>query len=182
MDDLLQRCLDGDGRAWDEFVDRYIRVIYAAVSRLAYNHLKNASSQMVDDLVQDVLVKLLRNDMKLLRNFDPSRAKLSTWLTIVARSTTLDFLRKKRIPKESLDDQLKFIPVENPPEPEPPKIDLPEGLLSSRQELVLTMLFDRDMEVQEVAEALDIEPQSVRSTKHKAIKKLREYYDRHGPP
>ena len=38
------------------------------------------------------------------------------------------------------------------------------------------MLYDRDMEVAEIAQALGVDPQTVRSTHHKAMLKLREHF------
>ena len=58
----------------------------------------------------------------------------------------------------------------------PEKLRLPDGLLSPRQKLVLTMLYDRDMEVADVATALGVDPQTVRSTHHKAMLKLRSHF------
>jgi RNA polymerase sigma-70 factor (ECF subfamily) len=58
----------------------------------------------------------------------------------------------------------------------PEKLRLPDGLLSPRQKLVLNMLYDRDMEVAEIAESLGIDPQTVRSTHHKAMLKLRTHF------
>ena len=56
------------------------------------------------------------------------------------------------------------------------KLKLPEALLSPRQREILSMLYDRDMEVAEIAAALDIDPQTVRSTHHKAMIKLRAHF------
>jgi RNA polymerase sigma-70 factor (ECF subfamily) len=56
------------------------------------------------------------------------------------------------------------------------KLKLPEALLSPRQREILTMLYDREMEVFEVAAALGIDPQSVRSAHHKAMIKLRGHF------
>jgi RNA polymerase sigma-70 factor (ECF subfamily) len=76
------------------------------------------------------------------------------------------------------------VPIEDVPEarfaidpPEPVrKLKLPEALLSPRQRQILTMLYDREMEVSEVAVALGIDPQTVRSAHHKAMIKLRAYF------
>ena len=56
------------------------------------------------------------------------------------------------------------------------KLKLPEALLSPRQREILTMLYDREMEVSEVALALGIDPQTVRSAHHKAMVKLRAHF------
>jgi DNA-directed RNA polymerase specialized sigma24 family protein len=76
------------------------------------------------------------------------------------------------------------VPIETVPEGrlaidpvEPvPKLKLPEALLSPRQREILTMLYDRDMEVSEVAFVLGIDPQTVRSAHHKAMIKLRAHF------
>jgi DNA-directed RNA polymerase specialized sigma24 family protein len=56
------------------------------------------------------------------------------------------------------------------------KLKLPEALLSPRQRQILTMLYDREMEVSEVAASLGIDPQTVRSAHHKAMVKLRAHF------
>src|SRR5439155_3175205 len=76
--------LAGDGAAWAGFVRRYGGLIVAAVRGIA---LLPAD---VEDLTQEVFVRLCKDNFRLLRSYDPARAALSTWLTIVARSTARD--------------------------------------------------------------------------------------------
>ena len=57
------------------------------------------------------------------------------------------------------------------------RLKLPEALLSPRQREILTMLYDREMEVAEVAKTLGIDPQTVRSAHHKAMVKLRAHFN-----
>ena len=106
-----------------------------------------------------------------------ARAALSTWLTIVARSTARDALRRRRaetVPIEAVPEaQLAVDPVEPVR-----KLKLPEALLSPRQREILGMLYDREMEVAEIARALGIDPQTVRSAHHKAMVKLRAHFRR----
>ena len=52
--------------------------------------------------------------------------------------------------------------------------DLPWHLLTARQRLVLRMLFDQRMTVCRAAALLGVDEQTVRSTKHKALSRLRE--------
>jgi len=129
----------------------------------------------VEDLTQEVFVRLCKDDFRLLRSYDPARASLSTWLTIVARSTARDGLRRRRTETVPLDivpeAQLAIDPVE-PVQ----KLKLPEALLSPRQREILAMLYDRDMDVAEIARALGIDPQTVRSAHHKAMVKLRAHF------
>ncbi|HTT80419.1 MAG TPA: sigma-70 family RNA polymerase sigma factor [Stellaceae bacterium] len=161
--------LSGDGAAWEAFVRQYGGLIVAAVRGVAPSHGD------IEDLTQDVFVRLCKDDFRLLRSYDPARAGLSTWLTIVARSTARDALRRRRVEAVPLDAvaeaRLAVAPVE-PVE----RVKLPEALLSPRQREILGMLYDRDMDVAEIARALGIDPQTVRSAHHKAMLKLRAHF------
>lgn len=166
---LSDALLNGDRAAWEGFVRRYGGLIVAAVRGIAPTHGE------VEDLTQDVFLRLCKDDFRLLRSYDPARAALSTWLTIVARSTARDALRRRRaasLPLEAVPEaQLAIDPVEPAR-----KLKLPEVLLSPRQREILAMLYDRDMDVAEIARALGIDPQTVRSAHHKAMIKLRAYF------
>jgi RNA polymerase sigma factor (sigma-70 family) len=161
--------LNGDSAAWKGFVRRYGGLIVAAVRGLA------TAPGDVEDLTQDVFIRLCKDDFRLLRSYDPARASLSTWLTIVARSTARDALRRRRpeaMPIDAVPEaQLAILPAE-PVQ----KLKLPEALLSPRQREILGMLYDREMDVAEIARALGIDPQTVRSAHHKAMIKLRAHF------
>jgi RNA polymerase sigma-70 factor (ECF subfamily) len=160
--------IGGEKPAWDRFVIRFAGLISAAI-----RHVTGPGGE-VDDIAQDVFLRLCKDDFRLLRQFDPRRAGVSTWLTIVARSVALDALRRRRAPTQALDDTPESALAVEPQIPETVKI--PPGLLSPRQQLVLTMLYDREMEVAEVAAALAVDAQTVRSTHHKALTKLRAHF------
>ena len=173
----LEACFRGDKAAWDAFVDRFARVIFAAVRRTLASRAPAIQAAEVQDVAQDVFLRLIKDDYRLLRTYDPARASLSTWLTIVSRSTAVDHARRRTVRTVPLDDSAAQVP--QPPEPSPgglADLDVPPGLLSARQELVLRLLFDQEMPVAEVAAFLGVNVQTVRSTKHKAIRKLREHF------
>ena len=159
----------GERAAWEAFVRRYGGLIVAAVRAIA------ANSGDVEDLAQEVFVRLCKDSFRLLRSYDPARAALSTWLTIVARSTARDAMRRRRaesVPIENVPEaQLAVAPVEPVR-----KLKLPEALLSPRQREILAMLYDREMDVAEIAKLLGIDPQTVRSAHHKAMLKLRAHF------
>ena len=159
----------GEKAAWDAFVRRYGGLVVAAVRGVAMAQAE------VEDLTQEVFLRLCKDDFRLLRSYDPARASVSTWLTIVARSTARDGLRRRRaeaVPIEAVPEaQLAIDPVE-PVQ----RLKLPEALLSPRQREILAMLYDRDMDVAEIARALGIDPQTVRSGHHKAMVKLRAHF------
>jgi RNA polymerase sigma-70 factor (ECF subfamily) len=165
----LAELLAGERRAWENFVRRYAALIVAAVRGVA------AGSGDIEDLTQEVFVRLCKDDFRLLRSYDATRAALSTWITIVARSTARDALRRRRpdsVPIDLVPEVHLKIDAVEPAE----KLKLPEALLSPRQREILGMLYDAEMDVAEIATALGIDPQTVRSAHHKAMLKLRAHF------
>ena len=80
----------GDKGAWEAFVRRYAGLVAAAVRGVA------REAAEIEDLAQEVFLRLCKDDFRLLRSYDPARAGLSTWITIVARSTARDAMRRHR--------------------------------------------------------------------------------------
>jgi RNA polymerase sigma factor (sigma-70 family) len=175
QEDELDALARGETGAWTAFVRRYAGLVVAAVRGVAREAVE------VEDLVQEVFLRLCRDDFRLLRTYDPARARLSTWITIIARSTARDALRRHRpvmVPIEAVpESRLAVDPVEPVR-----RLKLPEALLSPRQREILTMLYDREMEVGEVAKVLGIDPQTVRSAHHKAMVKLRAHFKAEAEP
>jgi RNA polymerase sigma factor (sigma-70 family) len=139
----------------------------------------------VEDAVQEVFARLFANDARLLRTYDPSRASMSTFLTLVARSVTLDLVRRRRHIMVPLDEQghataagQQDNPIDAAERHAP--IQVPASLLTGRQMLVLRLLFDEARPVEQVAAMLNVDAQTIRSTKHKAIERLRGYMSRRG--
>ena len=93
---------------------------------------------------------------------------------MIATTTTIDHLRRRSLATSPIDKVPEVALAVEPRITE--KVEIPEGLLSERQALVVEMLYRREMEVAEVAKLLNIEPQTVRSTHHKAMEKLRAHF------
>lgn len=167
----LKALVSGDKRSWDTFCARYAPTINAAVRR-AFGTGRPSQDDLLD-AGQEVFLKLCRDDYKLLREFDPKRAKLTTWIGIIAYSTAVDWLRRRR-PTANIDDVPESALAVAPTERE--QLQIPDGLLTERQTLVLKLIYDREMDVPEIAKLLNVEAQTVRSTHHKALIRLREHF------
>jgi RNA polymerase sigma factor (sigma-70 family) len=165
----LAALIRGDKSAWDGFVRRYSGLIVAAVRGVVQD------GGDTEDLVQEVFVRLCKDGYRLLKTYDPARAGLTTWLTIVARSTARDAQRRRRIqgvPMDSVPEAAFAVAAVEPVE----RLKLPPDLLSPRQREILTMLYDKEMDVAEIAAALRIDAQTVRSMHHKALQRLRAHF------
>jgi RNA polymerase sigma-70 factor (ECF subfamily) len=170
--DGLDRLIVGDKAAWDRFVTRFAPVIFAAIRRKL---VPAGRGEDAEDVAQDVFIRLCARDFHVIRRYDASRAKLSTWLTVIAHSAAIDHLRRQKARAQPIETVPERYLAVDPPK-EPITIDIPPDLLSPRQALVLEMLYRREMEVAEAAQVLGVNPQTVRSTHHKALIKLRAHF------
>lgn len=172
----LDRLMAGDKMTWDRFVARFTPVIFAAVQRRL---VPAGRSQEAEDVAQDVFVRLCARDFHLLKTYDVKRARLTTWLNVVASSAAIDHLRRQKARGQPLDSVPEAVLAVDPVEP-PMKLKIPPDLLTARQALILEMLYQRDMDAPEAAKLLGIDPQTVRSTHHKALTRLRAHFQDEG--
>lgn len=90
---LVARALARDGGAWRELLRRYGRLILACIARTGRRHGLSLSEPDVEDIYADTCLRLLAQDMRRLRTYDPRRTKLSTWIGMIAVQATTDHLR-----------------------------------------------------------------------------------------
>jgi RNA polymerase sigma factor (sigma-70 family) len=166
------RLAAGDKRTWDAFVAAAAPLIHAVIRRVLAAHAHTDADDVLDT-AQDVFVRLTAGDFRLVRTYDPARASFATWLAVVARSAAIDHLRRRRpaLPLEDVPEHALAVEDRRTERLEPPA-----GLLTARQALVLRLLYDRDLDVTEIAALLRVDPQTVRSTHHKAMLRLREHF------
>jgi RNA polymerase sigma-70 factor (ECF subfamily) len=168
---LLQACLRGEEPARNEFVARFAPVIHGAVRRTLGGKPRDPSLDE-EDVSQEVFLRLFKDGCRLLGTYDPARASLASWLFLVARSTAIDLVRRKRPVTVPFEGNLHD-PVQEPPKASGERIEIPPDLLSTQQRLVMHLLFERGWDVREVARLMGVTEQTVRSMKHKALEKLR---------
>lgn len=95
--ELLAACFDRKKASWDEFVERYSRLVYGAIKQTLRVYHVEPTESAVEDLFQDFFVSVLRDDFKKLREFRGERGcTLASWLRMVATRLTIDFLRKTK--------------------------------------------------------------------------------------
>jgi RNA polymerase sigma factor (sigma-70 family) len=84
---LLDRLRDGaDTLAWDEFYQRYGRLVFATARR------RGCSEHTAEEIVQDVMLRVFeRRD---LFRYDPARGRFRDWLGAVVRGAVADFRRR----------------------------------------------------------------------------------------
>lgn len=104
---LVEDCVKGNSRAWDDFVDKYSRLIYNYI----YSILKQRSPGLfnqdnVCDIFQDLFLSLSKDNCKKLSTYKAKNGcTLASWLRQVSVNFTLDYVRKSKL-VFSLEDQL----------------------------------------------------------------------------
>jgi RNA polymerase sigma-70 factor (ECF subfamily) len=91
---LVQRCLTHQANAWNDFVDRYLGLIYHVIHHTA--HLRSVSLQPedVEDVAAEILLQIVANDYAVLRQFR-GQASLATYLTVIARRICIHELTRR---------------------------------------------------------------------------------------
>jgi RNA polymerase sigma-70 factor (ECF subfamily) len=169
----LRPLLAGEYGSWDSFVPKAAAVMRPPIRRVLASR---RPEDEIGDVLQDCFLRLIRDDYRLLRRFDPERASLSTWLGIIASSAAIDHLRKQAPTGEPIEDHADALAA--PEQPLLPNVGLPlpKDLLTPRQALILKLIYEDDRDVEEVAAILGIGAPSVRSLRHKAITRLRDFF------
>ena len=95
---LLQRCLEGRPRAWEDFVNRFLGLVVHVVNHTARSRSIRLTLQDTEDLTAEVFLAVVNNDLALLRRFR-GQSSLATYLTVVARRVVIrELLKRKTTP------------------------------------------------------------------------------------
>ena len=158
----------------DRLLEDLYRANYGKLMRYLSYKLSNAEDAR--EAAQDAFIRLLRSPSN-----NPERYT-AAMLFKIARNIAIDHLRRKRPadPIESVPEHRLSVPAAEPRE----RLKVPDDLLTPRQKLVMTLLYDREMEVADAAAFLGVDAQTIRSTHHKAILRLRAPFagDSEGKP
>ena len=109
IDELIERCLAGDERAWDRIITQHRRKVFNVAYKFVGRH------DMAEDLTQDIFLKIF----KALGTFD-RRANFQTWLVSVSRNLCIDHYRSVRKEREMVDrsiDAESARPTSREPDP-----------------------------------------------------------------
>jgi len=113
--ELLQQCLNHSPEAWNHFVDRYLSLVYHAVHFTSHLRSVRLAPEDVEDIAAEILVQIVADDYKLLRQFR-GQASLATYLTVIARRICVHELNRRHSVREAIKrgdvKDLEAIPAE----------------------------------------------------------------------
>lgn len=103
---LLQRCFAHDAGAWNDFVDRFLGLIYHVIYYTSHLRSVPLGPEEVEDIAQEVMLQVVANDYAVLRQFR-GKSSLATYLTVVARRICVNQMAKMAPTRKALPTDLK---------------------------------------------------------------------------
>lgn len=93
---LIDRCLRKEPGAWNDFVDRYMGLIYHVIHHAAHARSRVLSSEDIEDIAAEIMLKIVDDDYGVLRCFK-GNSSLPTYLTVIARRIAVkELIRRHR--------------------------------------------------------------------------------------
>jgi RNA polymerase sigma-70 factor (ECF subfamily) len=180
--DLLKRCLSHKSGAWNDFVDRYLGLIYHVINNTAQLRSTPLQPEDVEDLASEVLLQIVAGDYAVLRQFR-EKSSLATYLTVVARRICVHELARKWAAKEvqPAKDGSDLEEVEAPPSHARTRrsenLEEVEKLLrklSGKEYEVIRLYYLEERSYEEISTALNISVNSVGAFLTRAREKLKK--------
>jgi RNA polymerase sigma-70 factor, ECF subfamily len=179
---LLDSVLAQDEIAWRELLRRFRGLIYRCITKVLCRYESVLSNEDVNEIFSEVCLNLLRDDMKKLRAYDPSRgSKLGSWIGLISINTSYDHLRVTA--RQPILDRLEGTLVEREdsrPSPLELLLDKERWLrlntltsdFSPKDQRFMELYFARGMAPTEVARLMNISVKTVYSKKNKIRNRL----------
>jgi RNA polymerase sigma-70 factor (ECF subfamily) len=185
--DLLKRCLNRDPGSWNDFVDRFLSLIYHVIGYTAHLRSVRLNPEDVEDIAAEVLLKIVAGDFRVLREFR-GEASLATYLTVVSRRICIQELIRRQKAKEALARGDIRVPNEElEEEPAAQKgvesLDEVEKLLrrlSGREREIVRLYYLEGRTYEEISTETNVPVNTIGSILSRVRKKLRSYKKKAG--
>ena len=92
---LIDRCLRKEPGAWNDFVDRYMGLIYHVIHHVSHARSAVLSAADIEDIAGEIFFEVVDDDYDVLRRFKGA-SSLPTYLTVVARRVCVKEVIKRQ--------------------------------------------------------------------------------------
>ena len=176
---LIQRILQGDQESFSLLVRKYQKGVHALVWR------KIGDFHIAQEITQDAFLTAYKK-LRTLKNHN----QFSGWLYVIAANLCRDYLRRKRLPMESLDadntnevDKVsysQYVADKQKTDADETRRETVKELLKKLPEserTVMTLHYLGEMTIQAISEFLGVSPNTVKSRLSRARNRLRKEED-----
>ncbi|MBE7173340.1 MAG: sigma-70 family RNA polymerase sigma factor [Williamsia sp.] len=171
--EIISKVLGGESNAFAELVKRYQNYVFTLALRFTQQR------EDAEEVAQDIFVKAYRS----LSDFRGT-AKFSTWLYTIVYTTSVTFLRKKKLSTTSIDDEGTFLQLENRNssfqanlvEQKSKNRSLNEAIsmLSADDAQIITLFYKAEQSLEEISTILGMETNTAKVRLHRARTRLKE--------
>jgi len=171
--EIISRVLQGQQNAYAELVNRYQGYVFTLVLRMI------KSREDAEEVAQDVFVKAYRS----LADFR-GESKFTTWLYTIANTTSITFLRKKKLDVHSLDNEKVFEVADSKDSgfranlvEQKSRVNMVNeaiAMLSPDDAEIITLFYKAEQTLEEISRILRLETNTVKVRLHRARTRLKE--------
>jgi RNA polymerase sigma factor (sigma-70 family) len=175
--ELIEQTLAGNQAAYADLVKRHQRFVFTLALRFAKGR------EDAEEIAQDCFIKAYRS----LNSFQ-KQSKFSTWLYSIVYTTAMTFLRKKRVDTTSIDDEETYTQIESKPsgydehnvenKSRSYYINQAIAQLLPDDGTIITMFYKGEQSLEEIAQVLSIEANTVKVKLFRARQRLKEKLER----
>lgn len=176
--DLLRRCLNRERGAWNDFVDRFLGLVYHVIHFTAYHRSVPLPPEDVEDVAAELMLAIVADDYSVLRKFR-GQSSLATYLTVITRRLCVQALQKRLSQKEGSSQDMATLERKKVRLPSDHAIDNKEEVVSmlkklpSRERRVVRLRYLEGRSYEEIATKLDLPVNSIGPILNRAKKLLR---------
>jgi len=171
--EIISKVLKGEQNAYAELVNRYQAYVFTLVLRMI------KSREDAEEVAQDVFIKAYRS----LADFR-GESKFSTWLYTIANTTSITFLRKKKLDVHSLHNEKVFEVADSKDSglranmiEQKSRVNMVNeaiAMLSPDDAEVITLFYKAEQNLEEISKILRLETNTVKVRLHRARTRLKE--------
>jgi RNA polymerase sigma-70 factor (ECF subfamily) len=171
--DLISKVLQGDKAAYAQIIKRHQRFVFTLALRFS------KCREDAEEIAQDSFIKAFRAIHTFKQN-----SKFSTWLYSIVYTTSMTFLRKKRLDTTSIDDETIVIQLEGQVSDHAVMdvehkskmhyVNLSISQLAPLDAAIITLFYQGEQSLEEIGQALGMESNTVKVKLHRARHRLKE--------
>jgi RNA polymerase sigma factor (sigma-70 family) len=176
--EIIRKVLDGEHQHFAVLVKRYQNFVFTITLRYTENR------EDAEEISQDVFVKAFKS----LKDFRGD-SKFTTWLYTIVTTSSITFLRKKKLQTHSLDNEHVFELADsqdsgmraNQVEQKSRSAMVNDAIrmLGPEDAQIITLFYKGEQSLEEISQIMGIEPNAAKVRLHRARQRLREKMEKH---
>ncbi|WP_423146452.1 RNA polymerase sigma factor [Rubrolithibacter danxiaensis] len=171
--ELIDEILRGNQSAYAELVKRHQRFVFTLALRFS------KSREDAEEIAQDSFIKAYRS----LHTFQRT-SRFSTWMYSIVYTTSMTFLRKKKLETSSIEDDETYFQLENHEsdfnantaelKSRSAYINKAITMLLPDDAAIITLFYQSEQSIEEISRAMNMEANTVKVKLHRARHRLKE--------